>query len=226
MAPTSASVDSPAWRHIKMLSSLVSADGNTPLIKGCFDHMEPLNPARLSSRRGVKNQHENSGEKNLGVGSLHSDDPFTMVEKARYGTSFNLDGIWGGNMYPGTAGAILPTRSVSKHNLRYVPSMDGMDLYEKDPGAAGRNGYKDVEMKLSATSHGPNVLQHRYRHAVDPCMSSLVVLFANLQTFLDLGRLLAVLSVLQWSGRAKGRLCVFADCRRRRRGWRQSSRLE
>ncbi len=27
-------VDSPAWRHIKMLASLVSADGNTPLIAG------------------------------------------------------------------------------------------------------------------------------------------------------------------------------------------------
>ena len=28
------SVDSPAWRHIKMLASLISEDGNTPLIDG------------------------------------------------------------------------------------------------------------------------------------------------------------------------------------------------
>src|SRR5947199_2715647 len=35
-------VDSPAWRHIKMLSSLVSADGNTPLVKGFTNGMEPL----------------------------------------------------------------------------------------------------------------------------------------------------------------------------------------
>jgi hypothetical protein len=26
-------VDSPAWRHMKMLASLVSDDGNTPLVK-------------------------------------------------------------------------------------------------------------------------------------------------------------------------------------------------
>ncbi len=29
-------VDSPAWRHIKMLASLVSDDGNTPMIQGLF----------------------------------------------------------------------------------------------------------------------------------------------------------------------------------------------
>ena len=32
------SVDSPAWRHIKMLSSLISEDGNTPLVKGWKDN--------------------------------------------------------------------------------------------------------------------------------------------------------------------------------------------
>src|SRR5688572_9383888 len=38
------SVDSPAWRHIKMLASLVSDDGNTPLIDGFFEEMQPLTP--------------------------------------------------------------------------------------------------------------------------------------------------------------------------------------
>ena len=36
------SVDSPAWRHIKMLASLVSDDGNTPLIKGWKETGAPL----------------------------------------------------------------------------------------------------------------------------------------------------------------------------------------
>src|SRR6202035_2014195 len=38
-------VDSPAWRHIKMLASLVSDDGNTPKIQGFFDNIEPLQAA-------------------------------------------------------------------------------------------------------------------------------------------------------------------------------------
>ena len=41
---------------------------------------------------------------------------------ARYGTSMNLDGIWGGNMYAGGAGAILPNKITSKHNFRYIPN--------------------------------------------------------------------------------------------------------
>jgi len=36
--------------------------------------------------------------------------------------SFNLDGIWSGNMYADAAdaGAILPNKITSKHNIRYV----------------------------------------------------------------------------------------------------------
>ena len=47
-------VDSPAWRHIKMLASLVSDDGNTPLIDGFFDGIQPLSAeqeATLKRRR-------------------------------------------------------------------------------------------------------------------------------------------------------------------------------
>ena len=36
------SVDSPAWRHIKMLASLVSDDGNTPMIEGFYEGMQPI----------------------------------------------------------------------------------------------------------------------------------------------------------------------------------------
>ncbi len=85
---------------------------------------------------------------NLGVARFISDDPFTMLKMSRYGTSFNLDGIWGGNMYAGGAGAILPNKITSKHNFRYVPNMNGLDIVKKLRAQLDRNGYKDVEMKL------------------------------------------------------------------------------
>ena len=47
---------------------------------------------------------------NIGVARFASDDPYTMLKSQRFGTSFNLDGIWGGNMYAGGAGAILPNK--------------------------------------------------------------------------------------------------------------------
>src|SRR5882672_10890505 len=39
--------DSPAWRHIQMLASLTSRDGNTPLIKGFFENMDPPTSAEV-----------------------------------------------------------------------------------------------------------------------------------------------------------------------------------
>lgn len=142
-------VDSPAWRHIKMLSSLVSDDGNTPLIKGFFDNIIPLDPSETAAlKAGAQKTDMKVAADNLGVARFISDDPFTMLKMANYGTSFNLDGIWGGNMYAGGAGAILPNKITSKHNFRYVPNMNGLDLVKKVRAQLDRNGYKDVRLNL------------------------------------------------------------------------------
>jgi acetylornithine deacetylase/succinyl-diaminopimelate desuccinylase-like protein len=143
------SVDSPAWRHIKMLSSLISDDGNTPKIAGFFDNMQPLSPTEAAM---LKKQSEQLDLKKaadaLGVARFISNDPYTMLKMSRYGTSFNLDGIWGGNMYAGGAGAILPNKITSKHNFRYIPNMSGLDIVKKLRAQLDKNGYKDVQMKL------------------------------------------------------------------------------
>jgi acetylornithine deacetylase/succinyl-diaminopimelate desuccinylase-like protein len=143
------SVDSPAWRHIQMLASLVSKDGNTPLIQGWTENMLPPDAKTLA---GLKKRSEKATieemAKNLGVARYIADDPYNVMRMQFTGTSFNLDGIWGGNMYANAAGAILPNKITSKHNIRYVPNMDGMDITRKIRAQLDRNGYKDVEMKV------------------------------------------------------------------------------
>ncbi|MBI3403280.1 MAG: M20/M25/M40 family metallo-hydrolase [Acidobacteria bacterium] len=142
-------VDSPAWRHIKMLASLVSADGNTPLIKGFTDGMVPMDAADTARMKTAAEKVDlKVASTNLGVARFISDDPFTMLKMSRYGISFNLDGIWSGNMYAGGAGAILPNKITSKHNMRYVPKMHGLDMVKRVREQLDRNGYKDVEMKV------------------------------------------------------------------------------
>jgi acetylornithine deacetylase/succinyl-diaminopimelate desuccinylase-like protein len=143
------SVDSPAWRHIKMLASLVSDDGNTPLIKGFTEGMVPLNEEETATlKKAAEKVDMKVAAENLGVARYISEDPLTMLKMARYGISFNLDGIWGGNMYAGGAGAILPNKITSKHNMRYVPKMHGLDMVKRIREQLDRNGYKDVEMKV------------------------------------------------------------------------------
>ena len=143
------SVDSPAWRHIKMLASLVSDDGNTPLVKGFMDGIVPMSDDETARMKGAAAKTDlKVAAENLGVARFISDDPFTMLKMARYGVSFNLDGIWSGNMYAGGAGAILPNRITSKHNIRYVPKMNGLEIVKRIREQLDRNGYKDVEMKV------------------------------------------------------------------------------
>lgn len=143
------SVDSPAWRHIKMLASLVSDDGNTPKIAGFFDNITPLSPEEDAGlRKAATKMDPKVAAENLGVARFISDDPYTILKMSRYGTSFNLDGIWGGNMYAGGAGAILPNKITSKHNFRYIPNMNGLDIVKKLRTQLDKNGYKDVQVKL------------------------------------------------------------------------------
>ncbi len=143
------SVDSPAWRHIKMLASLVSDDGNTPLIDGFFEGMLPIDQWQDAELKTAAQRTDlKVAAENVGVARYISDDPYTMLKMQRFGTSFNLDGIWGGNMYAGGAGAILPNKVTSKHNFRYVPNMKGPDIVKKLRAQLDKNGYKDVEVKM------------------------------------------------------------------------------
>ncbi|MBV8843647.1 MAG: M20/M25/M40 family metallo-hydrolase [Bryobacterales bacterium] len=143
------SVDSPAWRHIKMLASLVSDDGNTPLIQGWKENWVAPSKEQLDRlRKRADKQDVKTMAENLGVARYIADDPYNILRMQSTETSFNLDGIWGGNMYADAAGAILPNKITSKHNIRYVPNMNGMDLVKKVRAQLDRNGYKDVEMKV------------------------------------------------------------------------------
>ncbi len=142
-------VDSPAWRHMQMLESLIAEGGNRAAVEGFYDNVDPLNDAQLAQlRQAAEGIDLEVAARNLGVARFISDDPFEYLRMSRYGISFNMDGVWGGNMYGGGAGAILPSKITSKHNLRYVPDQDGIDLVDKIRRQIDRNGYEDVDLRI------------------------------------------------------------------------------
>ena len=142
-------VDAPAWRHIKMLATLVDDTGNRVMIDGFYDNIEPLTEIEEASLRAAAEDMDlEVAAGNLGVARFISDDPYEVLKMASAGQSMNLDGIWGGNMFEGGSGAILPNRIVSKHNFRYVPNQDGMDIVDKLRAHLDRHGYQDVEINV------------------------------------------------------------------------------
>jgi len=143
------STDSPAWRHIKMLSTLISEDGNTVLVDGFYDGAIPLTEKELAKlEKSAENIDMKIAAENVGVARFIEDDPLEHLKRARYGISLNLDGIWGGNMYPAGAGAILPNKITSKHNFRYVPNMDGLEMTKRVREHLDKHGFEDVEMTV------------------------------------------------------------------------------
>jgi acetylornithine deacetylase/succinyl-diaminopimelate desuccinylase-like protein len=143
------SVDSPAWRHIKMLSTLAADNGNKVLIPGFYDNIEPLTAAEKAKlAEAAKKMKPEEAAKNLGVARFIADKPLDIVIMSRHGTSFNVDGIWSGNMFPGGSGAILPNTITSKHNIRYVPNMTGPDIVKKLRAYLDKEGYRDVKINV------------------------------------------------------------------------------
>jgi acetylornithine deacetylase/succinyl-diaminopimelate desuccinylase-like protein len=143
------SVDSPAWRHIQMLSKLVSADGNKVMIPGFYDKIVPPTKEEIAILTKAAEKFDmKKAAGNLGVARFIADQPIEYLKMARMGTSMNLDGIWGGNMFAGGSGAILPNKITSKHNFRYVPNMSGPDIVAKLRKYLDQLGYKDVEINL------------------------------------------------------------------------------
>ncbi len=143
------STDAPALRHIKMLSTLISDDGNDVLVPGFYEGASPLTDAEEAMfQAAAENIDMAIAAENIGVARFMSDDPLEYLKSARYGISFNMDGVWAGNMYPGGAGAILPNRITSKHNMRYVPDMDGLEMVQKIRDYLDSQGYEDVELTI------------------------------------------------------------------------------
>jgi acetylornithine deacetylase/succinyl-diaminopimelate desuccinylase-like protein len=149
-------IDSPAWRHIKMLSSLVSEDGNKVTVKGWYDNikvptkqdMRLLRKGYRKSTPAVKVFDPEPMKQALKIKTFTDDvtDKEEIIKRFSFGTSFNLDGIWGGWTGPGSK-TFVPHMVTSKHNIRFVPNQKLNDLYRKIRTHLDEKGYKDVKLR-------------------------------------------------------------------------------
>jgi acetylornithine deacetylase/succinyl-diaminopimelate desuccinylase-like protein len=146
-------LDSPAWRHIEMLGTLTSDNGNSILIDGWYNNLltEPTGGDETLIEKMIEKGVIDVDQMKEDMGVEHfiddTEDPRALLVMQLYGTSFNLDGIYGGNMTP-YAGAVLPMNIVSKHNIRFNPNQRPDDLIEKIRLHLDDNGFKDVRIRV------------------------------------------------------------------------------
>jgi acetylornithine deacetylase/succinyl-diaminopimelate desuccinylase-like protein len=161
-----AAVDSPVWRLVQALASMVSVDGNTILIDGYYDDLRPMNEEEQRLMSGVlQNLDEAQMKHSLGVerwieGMSGRDAQIELLTMP----TLNIDGIWAGYTGEGVK-TILPHVATAKVDSRLPPGIDPEEALAKIRDHLDAHGFQDVEMRvLSAypaaqTSVGSDLVQ-------------------------------------------------------------------
>ncbi|MFC3712204.1 M20/M25/M40 family metallo-hydrolase [Sphingoaurantiacus capsulatus] len=145
-----ARVDSPAWRLVAALSTLVTPDGNTPLVDGFMDKVRPLTPReRELILLASKNLNEADAKRAAGVTHWIDDMSWeAALERLAAQPTINIEGLVSGYTGPGGK-TILPSRAVAKIDMRLVPNMTRDDSIAKLRAHLDKRGFKDIEVNVS-----------------------------------------------------------------------------
>lgn len=145
-----ARVDSPAWRLVQALTTLVTPDGNNPAIDGYFEKVRPLTPREkeLISLAAQK-MSEADAKKSLGVDYWIDDLPWEQtLQRLASQPTVNIEGLVSGYTGPGGK-TVLPGRAVAKIDLRLVPNMTMDDSVAKLRAHLDKRGFQDIEVNVS-----------------------------------------------------------------------------
>ncbi len=150
-----ARVDSPAWRLVQALHTLVTPDGNTPAIEGWFEKVRPLT-ARQKELIAQFAAATSEQEVMQAYGVKHWIDDLdyrSSIERLVSQPTVNIQGLVGGYTGPGGK-TILPHRVEAKIDLRLVPDMTKEDCVAKLKAHLAKQGYPDVIVNVSG-GYGP-----------------------------------------------------------------------
>jgi acetylornithine deacetylase/succinyl-diaminopimelate desuccinylase-like protein len=144
-----AMVDSPAWRLVKALDTLVSEDGNTIAIDG-YPRPEPLSEQdRALIARAVAARDEARTKQQLGVQRWIDDLPWQQAnERLVSQPTINIQGLVGGYTGPGGK-TILPHRAAAKLDLRLVPGITRDAAVAALKSHLAARGYGDIEVNVT-----------------------------------------------------------------------------
>ncbi len=145
-----AQIDSPAWRLVQGLNTLVKADGHTPAVEGFFDKVKPLSPElKKILADAIPKRSEASAKKALSTQRWIADEPWAVsLERLVSQPTINIEGLVGGYTGPGGK-TILPHRAVAKIDMRLVPDMTAKETLDLVKKHLAKHGFSDLEVNMS-----------------------------------------------------------------------------
>jgi acetylornithine deacetylase/succinyl-diaminopimelate desuccinylase-like protein len=150
-----ANVDSPAWRLVKALNTLVAEDGQTPAIDGWFENVKPLSERQKTLiAEGVSKSNEADVKKQLGIKHWYkNEDYLTASYRLASQPTVNIEGLVSGYTGPGGK-TVLPGRAEAKLDLRLVPDMTRQEAETKLKAHLAKRGFSDIIVNVSG-GYGP-----------------------------------------------------------------------
>jgi len=144
-----AMIDSPAWRLVKALDTLVSADGNTITIDD-YPKPRPLTAEEKAMIAvAAKTRNEATMKKQFTVEHWIDDLPWLEAnERLVSQPTVNIEGLVGGYTGPGGK-TVLPHRAVAKIDLRLVPDMKFADAVAALKAHLAKRGFSDIEVNVT-----------------------------------------------------------------------------
>ena len=141
-------VDSPVWRLVEALASLVSADGNTILVPGYHDSVRPPSEEEQRLINGmVETWDEETLKQTFGVArwvdGLSGRDALVRLLCE---PTLNIDGIWAGYTGEGTK-TILPHRATAKVDSRLVPDQTPDEALRLIRAHLDAQGFTDIHIR-------------------------------------------------------------------------------
>src|SRR5437870_8564028 len=144
-----AMIDSPAWRLIHALNTLVSEDGNTIKIDNYPQPPPPSAEEKEMIANVSKVRSEASAKKQFSTQHCIDDLPWQQAnERVESQPTVNIEGLVGGYTGPGGK-TILPHRAVAKIDMRLVPDMKAADALAALKAHLAKRGFGDIEVNMT-----------------------------------------------------------------------------
>ncbi|MEX2111213.1 MAG: M20/M25/M40 family metallo-hydrolase [Gemmatimonadaceae bacterium] len=176
-----ARLDSPVWRLVQALTTLVSKDGNVPAIDGFADKALTISAEhRKMIAEAARRMDEAQAKRSLGVDRWVDDLSWVQaLERVVSAPTVNIEGIVGGYTGPGGK-TILPHKASAKLDLRLVPNMTFAEAGAALKTHLTKRGFGDIEVNITggydpnSTSAGSALVKAQfaaYRHSgIDPVL--------------------------------------------------------
>jgi acetylornithine deacetylase/succinyl-diaminopimelate desuccinylase-like protein len=144
-----AMVDSPVWRLVHALDTLVSADGNTITIDN-YPPAPPISAADKAMVDAAAMKHDEAKSKTqLGVQHWIDDANWQAAnERLVSQPTVNIEGLVAGYTGPGGK-TVLPHRAVAKIDMRLVPGQTKDAAVAALKAHLAKHGYGDIEVNVS-----------------------------------------------------------------------------